>query len=151
MCSVRQHSVLAGNPDVMKRTIAWVIAAMMLAAVGVVFYNHANRERLFLDDAFVQLRGGGGCESVTTIQLESGDSAAVILEHDCCSGAGFDAVAIRTSDGREFSGTRSYCGLEGFSHELSAEAVKDLASFTTFLSAHGFRGRLKNGGGRSPL
>lgn len=123
----------------MKRKILWTIAAMILATVGGALYNYSNRERLFLDHAFAQLSSGRGSQPVAEIKLKSGDSAAVILEHDCCSGAGFDAVAIRTSDGQEFFAKKNYCGLEGFSHELEADADKDLAHFTSFLSAQGYQ------------
>lgn len=125
----------------MKRKILWTIAAMILVTGGVLIYNYSNRERLFLDHAFIQLSGGRGSEPVAAIKLESGDSAAVILEHDCCSGAGFDAVAIRTSDGQEFFAKKNYCGIEGFSYELKADAAKDLAHFKSFLSTQGYQKR----------
>ena len=125
----------------MKRKLIWTVAAIIIAAAGMLLYNFTNRERLFLDRAFVQLSGGRGSEYVEPIKLESGDSAAVILEHDCCTGAGFDAVAIRTSDGQEFFAKKNYCGIEGFSHELGAESVKDLAHFKSFLNTQGYQKR----------
>jgi len=123
----------------MKRKILWAITAMILATLGVALYYYANRERLFLDHAFVQLRGGRGTEPVATIKLDSGDSASVILEHACCSGAGFDAVAIRTSDGQEFFAKKNYCGLEGFHFALKPDAVRDLPHFKAFLNTLGFQ------------
>lgn len=123
----------------MLRKILLTLTAMILAAAGVVIYRYANREQLFLDHAFVELRGGGGNKPVDDIKLDSGDAAAVILEHDCCSGAGFDAVAIRTSDGREFFAKKNYCGLEGFRSALEGDAYKDLKHFTAFLSAQGYQ------------
>lgn len=125
----------------MKRKILLVVAALILATAGVLLYLHGNRERQFLDQAFVQLSGGGGSEPVADIKLDSGDSAAVILEHDCCSGAGFDAVAIRLSDGDEFYAKKNYCGIEGFYGALEADATKDLDRFKGFLIAQGYQER----------
>lgn len=123
----------------MKRKILFAIAAMIIATIGVLIYKHGNREHQFLDHAFVQLSGGRGSEPVTEIDLKSGDSAAVILEHDCCSGAGFDAVAVRTSDGQEFFSKKNYCGIEGFYGALEEDAVKDLPHFTAFIIAQGYQ------------
>lgn len=123
----------------MKRNILWTMAAMIIATLGVALYYYSNRERLFMDNAFVQLRGGKGNAPVAVIKLDSGDSASVILEHSCCSGAGFDAVAIRTSGGQEFYSKKNYCGLEGFYSELNTDAVKDLTTFKAFLSTKGYQ------------
>jgi hypothetical protein len=123
----------------MKRKILLTVAAVILATAGGLLYLHGNRERHFLDHAFVQLRGGAGSEPVADIKLDSGDSAAVILEHDCCSGAGFDAVAIRISDGDEFYAKKNYCGIEGFYGALEADATKDLNRFKGFLTAQGYQ------------
>jgi hypothetical protein len=90
---------------------------------------------------FLQLEKGSGSEPMTTIKLDSGELVSVILEHACCSGAGFDAVAIRTSDGQEFSAKKNYCGLEGFSQELGADADKDLKYFSEFLMSQGYQKR----------
>lgn len=125
----------------MKRKILSVIAVMMIAAVGVSIYNHGSRERQFLERAFVQLSLGHGSEPVSVIGLKSGETAAVILEHDCCSGAGFDAVAVRTSDGREFYATKNYCGIEGFYGSLEEDAVRDLPHFIAFLNTQGYQRR----------
>jgi len=127
------------NSDMIKRNIFSTIAAIVIAAIGVTIYNYSNRERLFIDHAFVQLRGGGGTAPVAAIKLDSGDSASVILEHACCSGAGFDAVAIRTSDGQEFFAKKDYCGLEGFYFSLKNDAAKDLPHFKAFLSTQGYQ------------
>lgn len=61
------------------------------------------------------------------------------LEHDCCTGAGFDAVAIRTSDGREFTGDKNFCGLEGFYSGLEPGATESVDSFSAFLEHTGYR------------
>lgn len=118
----------------MKRIISLALLAIVIAASAVAYYRHANRERIFLDEAFVQLRGGGGL----AVKMESGDSATVILEHSCCSGAGFDAVAVRTSDGQEFFARKNYCGVQGFFVELTEEGAKDIPHFTAFLRSEGY-------------
>lgn len=117
------------------------MATLLLCSAGGALYIHGDRERSFFGNAFVQLAGGRGNEPVADIKLGSGDSAAVILEHDCCSGAGFDAVAIRTSDGDEFYAKRNYCGLEGFYAALEAGATKDLNRFKEFLYSNGYQKR----------
>jgi hypothetical protein len=125
------------------RKTLWTVTAMILAAAGVVGHRYSNREQLFLDHAFVQLRGGVGSEPVEDIKLHSGETVSVILEHDCCTGAGFDAVAIRTSDGREFFATKNYCGIEGFYGGLGDDTTKDLPHFTAFLGAQGYQQTFK--------
>lgn len=124
----------------MKRNIFLTLALVILVVLAVARHRYLNRERLFLDDAFTELRHGGG----SPLKLESGASASVILEHSCCSGAGFDAVAVRTSDGQEFYSKNNYCGLGGFFFELEEAAVQDLPRFTAFLRAHGYE-ELKTG------
>jgi len=125
----------------MKRKLLLIIATIICATVGVTIYNFANRERMFYDRAFLQLEKGIGSEPMTTIKLDSGELVSVILEHACCSGAGFDAVAIRTSDGQEFSAKKNYCGLEGFSQGLGPDADKDLQHFSEFLVSQGYQKR----------
>lgn len=122
----------------MKHKLLWIAAALMIATAAGALYRIGNRERQFLNRAFEQLRSGSGDEPVADIRLESGESASVILEHDCCSGAGFDAVAIRTSDGREFYAKKNYCGLEGFYASLHGNETKDLNHFKSFLLAQGY-------------
>lgn len=122
----------------MKQKILWLAAAIILVASSTGYYQYGNRERQFLNRAFIQLRGGVGSEPVADIKLESGETASVILEHDCCSGAGFDAVAIRTSDGAEFYAKKNYCGHEGFYPTVKGDAAKDLNGFKSFLVAQGY-------------
>lgn len=122
----------------MKKKIPWIAAALIIAAASAAYYQYGNRESQFLNRAFVQLRGGVGSLRVADIKLESGESAAVILEHSCCSGAGFNAVAIRASDGDEFYSSKNYCGLEGFYPTLKDDATKDLNRFKSFLVAQGY-------------
>lgn len=78
---------------------------------------------------------------MVTIDLGTGATASVILEHACCSGAGFDAVAIRTSDGQEFTASKNYCGLEGFYSDLDPNATQSLDAFTAYLVQRGYSKR----------
>lgn len=123
----------------MKRKILGILAIAVSATLSVTFYRHANRERRFVHHAFAQLRSGRGSEPIANVRLKSGASAAVILEHACCNGAGFDVVAIRTSDGQEFFAQKNYCGLEGFQFALEDSAMEDLPHFTAFLRAEGYQ------------
>ena len=116
----------------------FVVVAM---AAGILIHRHMNREQIFYEQAFEQLRDGRRDNPMITLDFEGGGSASVILEHACCSGAGFDAVAIRTSDGQEFVADKNYCGLEGFRFDLNADSTKNLASFTAFLEQRGYRKR----------
>ncbi len=125
----------------MKQRIIWSTLTLFLVIAGTGLYGYTNRERLFIERAFVQLAGGRGSEPVATIQLESGETASVILEHGCCSGAGFDAVAVRTSDGEEYASWNNYCGLNAFEFSLKDDAWTSLAEFKSFLSANGFTKR----------
>ncbi len=122
----------------MKRKVLLTLAVVILAMAGIMLNHYGNREQRFIDHAFVQLNGGGGSEPVAEIKLDSGDSAAVILEHSCCSGAGFDAVAIRLSDDTEFYAKKNYCGIEGFYGELGTDSIKDLGRFKQFLISQGY-------------
>lgn len=122
----------------MKRKVLLTLALVIIAMAGIMLYHFGNREQRFIDHAFVQLNGGGGSEPMVEIKLDSGDSAAVILEHGCCSGAGFDAVAIRLSDDTEFYAKKNYCGIQDFYGELGTDAIKDLGQFKQFLISQGY-------------
>jgi len=111
------------------------------AAVGILIHKHMNRVRIFYEQAFEQMRDGRRDNPMITLDFEEGGSASVILEHACCSGAGFDAVAIRTSEGQEFVADKNYCGLEGFRFDLDADSTKNLSMFTAFLKQRGYRKR----------
>jgi hypothetical protein len=121
-----------------------LLSAALLAAVGVaatILIHTHDQKRRFYAQAFKQLEGGRRERPMITVDFKAGGSALVILEHACCSGAGFDAVAIRTSDGQEFAGEKNYCGLEGFRFDLDAGSTDDLASFSAFLKQRGYRER----------
>jgi hypothetical protein len=116
-----------------------VVGVAVAVAAGILIHHHRNREQFFFAQAFEQLRAGRGDKPMITIDFKAGGSASVILEHACCSGAGFDAVAIRTSDGKEFLAAKNYCGLEGFRLALGAESTQSLTDFTAFLAQRGYR------------
>ncbi len=113
------------------------LLALIVSYAGMWVYKSKHRERVFFEQAFTQMESGGESMSMITIDLKNGESASVILEHSCCSGAGFDAVAVRTSDGNEYKSTKNYCGLEGFYGSLSDVAMKDLNGFKAFLADEG--------------
>ncbi len=124
----------------MKRFIRLLILGFLLLNISIAVilgYRHLSRERNFYDQAFDQLRGGNQGIPMVTIGFEDGGSASVILEHSCCSGAGFDAVAVRTSDGQEFVSNNNYCGLEGFDWGSKESLVK----FGAFLEQNGYKKR----------
>ena len=124
----------------MKRFIRFLFLGSFLLVVStavILGYGQVSRERNFYDQAFEQLRGGKNSSPMTTTHFEKGGSASVILEHSCCSGAGFDAVAVRTSDGQEFVSSNNYCGLEGFEWG-SRESV---GRFIEFLEQNAYKRR----------
>lgn len=123
----------------MKRKILCSVAAILIAVMGIAIFSILNRQQRFLDRAFRQLHDGHGSEMMEVIKLKSGHTASVILEHDCCTGAGFNAVAVRTSDGHDFYANKNYCGIEGFYGALGLENSEDLPHFTDFLRAQGFK------------
>ena len=128
----------------MKRNLlvaASLLVALIVAYAGVWAYKHKHRERLFYEQAFNQMRAGGDAIPMITIDLDDGGSAKVILEHSCCSGAGFDAVAVRTSDGKEYRSNKNYCGLMGFDFSVHGDAMKDMAHFKAFIKAEGYKPR----------
>jgi hypothetical protein len=116
------------------------IFVVISAAAGILIYRHMTREGIFYEQAFKQLREGGNIHKVT-IDFEAGGSASVILEHACCSGAGFDAVAVRTSDGQEYMSDENFCGLEGFRYKLDLDHIKSIPDFTAFLEQRGYKKR----------
>ena len=130
----------------MRRALV-IIPISFLVIIGWFSWSLSNREDRFLEDAFVQLRGGDGNEHVETVEFDSGGSATVILEHACCSGAGFDLVAIRTSGGLELVSKENFCGLEGFSGEVfyrnGRGKHENLEELVADLKARGFT--IKNG------
>jgi hypothetical protein len=123
-----------------RRLIIGLCFVSIVALAAIYFYPDNNdRDRKFIDQAFVQLNGGVGDEHIRTIELESGEGFQVILEHACCSGAGFDAVAIKTSDGVEYCSNNNYCGLEGFYHEVMSHESKNLEQFKSYLESSGYQ------------
>jgi hypothetical protein len=113
------------------------------------WHNEGNANTVFglmiMLLAYVVARTGRknnrGNNHTITLAFEDGGSASVILEHSCCTGAGFDAVAIRTSDGQEYVADKNYCGIEGFRSELNTDSIKSLSMFSKYLEESGYRKR----------
>jgi hypothetical protein len=78
----------------------------------------------------------GGSDHAMICTLPSGDWYAVRLEHACCTGAGFDAVMIKDSQGQFYTAEKNYCGYEGFQH---GDTVKDLSELKKTLIRDGYR------------
>ena len=121
--------------------ILWLTLALIFGGIGSAVYGHMTRPQRFIEGAFEQMRGNGGSEHSETYRLDSGESFSVILEHACCTGAGFNAVAIRTSAGEEFSAMKNYCGIEGFRGYRISEEVETLTQLASFLTEHGYKQR----------
>ena len=118
------------------------IPLILIASLGIFITRESTRAQRFLRSAFAQFEGLGGAERVETIKFPSGESLSVILEHSCCSGAGFDAVAIRTSTGIDYEGAKRYCGLEGFVFTLNDHAFVSLDKALAFLESEGYTKRM---------
>ncbi len=108
---------------------------LLVLAVFVFISKHVIRKNEFIERAFYKLRTGKF--KMFTIDFKTGGSASVIFEHSCCNGAGFNAVAVRTSDGQEFISDRNYCGIEAF--DFGSE--ESLEEFISFIEKNGYRKR----------
>jgi hypothetical protein len=112
--------------------------AVIVSVIGILIFKQMHQKRIFYEQAFEQMRDGRGDNPMITLAFEDGGSASVILEHSCCTGAGFDAVAIRTSDGQEYVADKNYCGIAGFQSELNTDSIKSLSMFSAFLEERGY-------------
>jgi hypothetical protein len=91
-----------------------------------------------LENAFTKLRGGDYDKEYQYRSLPGGEYFTFIVQHSCCSGNGrFDAVAIRTSLGVEYSSTNNYCGYEGFHSEIAGKP-RNLDELDKILLQNGF-------------
>jgi|APTNR8051073442_1049403.scaffolds.fasta_scaffold19590_4 hypothetical protein len=118
-------------------TILTVISVVMLAVPWhrIILNWRANR---FLSEATVILSTGSEDPGIMKIGLKSGDSFRALLEHGCCSGAGFDAVAIQTSDGALFHSRNNYCGAESFFFEMTEHEFESLPALEKYLLENGY-------------
>lgn len=84
------------------------------------------------------LRGSGSAAAATEaiqrnkeggkmVHLADGSWVAVVMEHHCCTGAGFDATLYVASDGQAWLDSETcYCGflpLDGELHEYSRQSI----------------------------
>lgn len=115
---------------------------ILIGSLSVLISRGTTRDERFLSNAFAQFDGLGGTEWVETIKFPSGESMSVILEHSCCSGAGFDAVAIRTSTGIDYQGAKPYCTIQGFVFTMDDHAFVGLDKALAFLKSEGYIQRM---------
>jgi len=101
------------------------------------FYKNARKLLQPLSGSYENVKMGRSHDDPPMIiRLASGEWYAVVLEHDCCSGAGFDAVMIKDSSGSIYTAEKNYCGYEGFHID---ESPKDVESLRKALESNGYR------------
>jgi hypothetical protein len=72
------------------------------------------------------------------VRLSDGTWVAVVMEHACCTGAGFNATLYVTSAGRAYLDSDScYCGFTELGEELSASDKKSIEAFLTSIKSGG--------------
>lgn len=128
-----------------RRNIA--ILTMTLVAIFAVPWHLIilkSRADRFLNEATTILSTGSEHPGIMKISLKSGDSFRALLEHGCCSGAGFDAVAIETSDGSRFHSRNNYCGEEGFHVIMTEHEFESLPELEKYLLENGYTKIPKN-------
>ena len=92
------------------------------------FYKDARQILQPLNGTYKNVIKGRSKDSLPLIiPLDSGEWYAVVLEHSCCSGAGFDAVMIKDSKGTIYTAEKNYCGYEGFHIDESATNIETLS------------------------
>ncbi|WFB34963.1 hypothetical protein P3T73_12420 [Kiritimatiellota bacterium B12222] len=106
-------------------------------SIGVV-WNKTRADR-FMNRAILTLSAKPESEDIEKIALPSGEHYFVLLEHACCTGAGFDAVVIRDSNGSIYTAKQNYCGIEGFYGELASKNLLNLSELGTFLRQEGYK------------
>lgn len=122
-----------------RRTIAiFAVTSVVMLAVPWHRFILNWRANRFLNEASVILSTGGEDPGIMKISLKSGDSFRALLEHGCCSGAGFDAVAIQTSDGSLFHSRNNYCGAESFFFEMTEHQFESLPALEKYLLENGY-------------
>lgn len=122
-----------------RRTIAiLVLATVLIIAASWPFLRMIGRSERFLADATKILAGGESHSGIVEIDLSGTGSYRALVEHSCCSGAGFDAVVLHASDGTIYHSRNNYCGDEGFYAEMTATEHKSLADLEAFLLANGY-------------
>lgn len=113
-------------------TFAVVIAA------GWPYLRTFGRTERFLAQATEILSNGAPHPGVVEFKLNGAESFKALLEHSCCTGAGFDAVALRTSEGTIYHSRKNYCGEEGFHAVMDEIELESLVDLDSYLLANGY-------------
>jgi hypothetical protein len=128
-------------PFVRSNALAFGLAAILLLAVTTTI-AWAIRPTVFVRSWTARLRP---CKSLTDIALlperdriltqefSNGEWVAGVMEHSCCSGAGFDATIFKDSRGKIFvDRTYSFCGYEEL-EQLFGPTIRSLDEFYSAL------------------
>lgn len=105
------------------------------------FVSLIGRADRFLDHSFDLLENEPESPGIVRIDLTNRSYFVALIEHSCCSGAGFDAVAIRTSEGREYESRKNYCGSQGFYFAMTDLEIQNLSQLDEILMADGYTER----------
>jgi len=124
----------------MKRRTIVILAVTSTTAVAFSwpFIRAIGRADRFLDEATTVLATGRDHPGVIEIELKAGGSFRAILEHSCCSGAGFAAVALQTSNAAVYHSRNNYCGEEGFYAAMSESDFGSLSDLDAYLLSNGY-------------
>ena len=77
-------------------------------------------------------------EGGTVVMMDDGTWVAVVMEHACCTGAGFNATLYRTSRGALYlDSDSSYCGFFPLREELLTHACPNTAAFLESVKSGG--------------
>ncbi len=77
-------------------------------------------------------------EGGEAVMMADGSWVAVVMEHACCTGAGFDATLYVTSTGEVYLDPESrYCGWLPLGGEIYAYPKRDIAEFLSAVSSSG--------------
>ncbi|MEC5127593.1 hypothetical protein VSU19_12575 [Verrucomicrobiales bacterium BCK34] len=121
------------------RTIVIFVLTITIVTVACwPFLRMLGRSERFLSDATEILADGEPHPDIVEIDLTGNGSFRALIEHSCCSGAGFDAVALQTSDGKVYHSRNNYCSEEGFYAEMTRTDLESLADLDKFLLANGY-------------
>jgi hypothetical protein len=124
----------------MKRrtNIALALTFAVAIAAGWPFLRTFGRTERFLAQATEILNDGAAHPGIVEIKLSGAESFTALLEHSCCTGAGFNAVALRTSEGTIYHSRNNYCGEEGFHAVIDGIELESLVDLDSYLLANGY-------------
>lgn len=88
------------------------------------------------DDALTKL--GKNKEGGEVVRMADGTWVAVVMEHECCTGAGFNATLYVTSKGKSYlDADTCYCGFFLLGRELQGHDNSSIDAFLTAVRASG--------------